>query len=388
MNKSEKKISKISSNIFFKEFTFDKNNFFSENGEDELADLVLYLGDLLFIIQVKERNRNEIKSEKDENKWFDSKVLKKAKTQIKNSIEYLNSYKEINIKNKREHQIDITKANQKGINKVIIYDHPQLSLISEDRKSMKFYESKISGNIHIFEIESYKFITELLHTPSEFDEFLKFRERFYLKHKNVINELPELYIIKHFIVTPDETEILEECLAKELQLKNNTDEYDLKNYLNNFSELIYYQNNPTDYYYILREIASLNRSDLIEFKKRLRCIYQNIKAKKNSLPYRFAIPRTSCGFVFLPIVLEKGIENWKIILNNQIIFFKYKHKLKKCVGVCMFIKEGFFEIGWSFCESDWVFDEELESIIKIEKTQGIYGNGNVEKIDRYRFKFK
>src|SRR5690625_3116747 len=91
---SENIVAKISSNLFYKEFTFDKNDFYPEDGKKELADTVLWLGDLLFIIQVKERNPNEIKSEAEENAWFDNKVLKKAKEQIANSIEYLNKRSE------------------------------------------------------------------------------------------------------------------------------------------------------------------------------------------------------------------------------------------------------------------------------------------------------
>jgi hypothetical protein len=144
--------------VFYKEFTFDKNDFYPEDGKKELADTVLWLGDLLFIIQVKERNPNEIKSEAEENDWFDNKVLKKAKEQIANSIEYLNRYTEIKIKNVRNHSIDISKAKKIGINKVIVY-MPNNSPISSEKRSMKFYyERKKSGNIHIFNIENYLWV--------------------------------------------------------------------------------------------------------------------------------------------------------------------------------------------------------------------------------------
>src|SRR5690625_4075820 len=102
---SENIVAKISSNLFYKEFTFDKNDFYPEDGKKELADTVLWLGDLLFIIKVKERNPNKIKSEVEENAWFDNKFLKKAKEQIANSIEYLINYKELKIKNIRNLQL-------------------------------------------------------------------------------------------------------------------------------------------------------------------------------------------------------------------------------------------------------------------------------------------
>jgi len=83
---SENIVTKISSNVFYKEFTFDKNDFYPQDGKKELADNVLWLDNLLFVIQVKERNPKEIKSEEDENKWFNNTVLKTAKNQIKKSV--------------------------------------------------------------------------------------------------------------------------------------------------------------------------------------------------------------------------------------------------------------------------------------------------------------
>lgn len=118
---SENIVAKISSNVFYREFTFDKNDFYPDDGKKELADTVLWLSDLLFIIQVKERNPNEVKSEVEENNWFKNTVIKKAKGQITNSIKYLNKYPEIKIRNVRNHSIDISKANIIGINKVIVY---------------------------------------------------------------------------------------------------------------------------------------------------------------------------------------------------------------------------------------------------------------------------
>ena len=68
-NESERIVTSISSNVFFKEFTFDKTQFKSKDGELELADNVLWLDDLLFVIQVKERNRQEVKTATEENQW-------------------------------------------------------------------------------------------------------------------------------------------------------------------------------------------------------------------------------------------------------------------------------------------------------------------------------
>ncbi|NEW81933.1 MAG: hypothetical protein GZ094_06175 [Mariniphaga sp.] len=76
MTESEAYIAELNSNFFFKEFTFSSNKFkVDEKGEElELADNVVWLDDLLMIIQVKERNKSV--NSNIEN-WFKNKFLKK-----------------------------------------------------------------------------------------------------------------------------------------------------------------------------------------------------------------------------------------------------------------------------------------------------------------------
>lgn len=64
-NISEELVTEINSQVFFKEFTFSKNEFYPKDGKKELADNILVLDNLLFIIQVKERNIEEAKKSND-----------------------------------------------------------------------------------------------------------------------------------------------------------------------------------------------------------------------------------------------------------------------------------------------------------------------------------
>ena len=84
---------------FFKEFTFDKNEFYPEDGKKELADNIVSLDELLFVYQIKERNSKTAQGKADN--WFQNKVLKKAKDQIKDTIKYLLKYDQIPIENRR-----------------------------------------------------------------------------------------------------------------------------------------------------------------------------------------------------------------------------------------------------------------------------------------------
>lgn len=381
---SENIVTKISSNVFYKEFTFDKNEFYPEDGQKELADTILWLGDLLFIIQVKERTQTEIKSEIEEDKWFENTILRKAKNQIVNSIEYLNKYKEIKIKNVRNHSVDISKANIIGINKVIVY-MSNGSPISREYKSMKFYESAKSGNIHIFSIEDYLLVCKLLITPTELDEYLKFRERIYIKHKKLITLYPEQYILGHFLNTDDESLIQEKYMDTFSKLSDDVKDFDVFVILNNFLEKVRTdgQKQPKDYYSIVAEIASLKRYELVEFKKRFIQIIKDVKSSEFSMPYRFTVPRTGCGFVFIPLPQDK-VEHWENALLNYTEIYKYKRQLNKCLGVVIYKVKEYFDINWTFIEADWSYNAGLEEFLKKEPES--YEEGEFKQIERYKLK--
>lgn len=384
MTKSENIITKISSNIFFKEFTFDKNSFCVEGDSKELADHILWLDNLLFLIQVKERNVDDIKSEKEENEWFQNKVIKKAKNQINDSVNFLKKHTKINIKNIRNHTFSISSSNLDEINKIIIY-MPNSSLISDKNKSIKFYESKVSGNIHIFNIETYYWVCRLLTTPTELDEYLKFRERIYLKHKEIIQLYPEQYILAHFVNTPDESIIQENYIDTLSKLENDIADYDMSNMLNAFPKKIHPGNKKesTDYYLIIREIAKLKRYELKNFKERFTKIIKNASESEFYLPDRFTNLRTGCGFVF--VSLTSDIDKQTDLLNNFVKIYAYKRKLNKCLGVSVSKTGDYFDVCWSFSNTEWSYDEELEIHLQKEEESGFYGNGKIKQTHRYKF---
>lgn len=381
---SENIVAKISSNVFYKEFTFDKNDFYPEDGKKELADTVLWLDDLLFVIQVKERKTSEVKSATEENKWFKNKVLKKAKEQIANSIDFLSRYEKIEIKNIRNHTVDISNVQINGVNKVIIY-LPNSSLISSENRAMKFYESAKTGNIHIFNLEDYLWVCKFLITPTELDEYLKFRERIYLKHKETVIKYPEQYLLGHFLNTDDESVIQEEYIETFSKVMDNTEEFDVSGILDNFLDKIRVESQKTsqDYYSILTEIANLKRYELIEFKKRFRQMIDDVKSSDFSMPYRFTISRTGCGFVFIPLLQDKA-KYWENALLNFTEIYKYKRRLNKCLGITTFKVGDFFDINWALIKNNWSFNKELEEAVK--KESEFYGNGKYMKTDRYRMK--
>ncbi|MEY3064718.1 MAG: hypothetical protein RLZZ532_1510, partial [Cyanobacteriota bacterium] len=79
--------------------------------------------------------------------------------------------------------IDPNELDPKGLTTYSLLDS------NDDHTLMAVAVSKAGSdwsNIHIFNIEDYLLICQLLITPAELDEYLKFRERFYIKHKKLI----------------------------------------------------------------------------------------------------------------------------------------------------------------------------------------------------------
>lgn len=382
---SEEFVTRISTNVFYKEFTFDRNEFYPSVGEQkELADNILWIDELLFIIQIKERNPNDVKTEKEENKWFSNVVLKKAKNQIKDSVGFFLTHDKIIIKNRREHSIRVTASNVETANKIVVYAHNS-NLLSESNRHLKFYESQSIGHIHLLGVEDYYWLCRYLVTPAELDEYLKFRIELYRRHSSIVDKYPEQYVLAHFLNTPDVSSIDERYIETLPKLLAETEAFDLSGILKNFLENIRVeeQKQSTEYYQIVKEIAKLKRHELAEFKKRFQLIIEDAKSNRITLPYRFTVPRTGCGFVFIPLISEKA-NYWENALLNFTTIYKYKRKIEKCIGVVVFKYEAYFDINWAYMAGEWEYDEILE--LEVAKDNGVYCKPEIRLIERYKFR--
>ncbi|PKH50996.1 hypothetical protein CXF68_10000 [Tenacibaculum sp. Bg11-29] len=380
-NISEQLVTEINSQVFFKEFTFSKNDFYPKDGKKELADNILVLDNLLFIIQVKERNIEEAK--KSTNDWFKNKILSVAKKQIKNTSNYLKKYDIIPIINCKGQTIDVSKIQIQDINNLIIYKCD--AELKEEYKNLKFYESKTNGFIHIFNITDYSNICKLLITPSELDEYLKFRIKIYSKHNDFIKHCEEEYIIAHFI-NSDNTDLINPTFI----LNMSKFDIDLSSFfINNFMEYFHHkiriteQKKSNDYHVLITEIAKLKRYELPAFKERYLSMIDLAKKNEFSMPLRFYNIRTDCAFIFLPLSKDLAF-NWEKALNNFTEVYKYKRKATKAIGVVCFKQDDFIDINWTMFKKKWEFNEELEQLVKLETDH--YGNGEIFTPPRYKLK--
>lgn len=236
----------------------------------------------------------------------------------------------------------------------------------EEKRQQKFYESKEVGLIHLFHSEDYYWICRYLLTPAEIEEYLCFREELYIRHK-IINQLPEQYVLGHFLETLNVDEINPQYIENLKSMDDELLDFNISYLIENFDNHIKPTIEQTDYYYVIAEIAKLNRVELAEFKKRFILTLEKCKLKEFTLPYRIHIPRTDCSFVFIPLHKSKS-KHWKRALYNLTMAQKYDQKASKCVGLVVFEqlidRKVYFDMYWSLIDFEWVCDEVIEELLK------------------------
>ncbi|HBZ26138.1 MAG TPA: hypothetical protein DEO54_07850 [Rikenellaceae bacterium] len=359
---SENIVAQINKGVFFKEFTFSKTDFkaLDSNKRLEFADNVVWLGELFFIYQIKERKKNS----NDDEKWFNNKILKIAVRQTKATLKYIDEYPEISIENEKGHKLDITRARESKVVKKIILYSPNENF-SELLRQKKVYDSSEVGLIHLFHIEDYYWICKYLITPAEIKEYLDFREALYMFNKEASNLLPEQYFLGHFLETIDADHFNPQYISNLINKKQESENFGISRLIENFSKNIKLTCYPTDYYPIIREISMLNRFELVEFKRIFSLSIEKSEKEEITLPFRIYVPRTDCGFIFIPLHANKS-EHWKTALNNFTLAHKYDSKARKCIGVVIFKyyeDVNFNELFWQFVDYEWEFDENTEKLL-------------------------
>lgn len=362
----EEYLSQLNANIFLKEFSFAKNQFRpSPRKEVEFADHVIWLDDLLILYQLKERGAIGQATEKSEKNWFENKVLKKATKQIRNTLSYLNEHNDICIQNQRGYVFNVSTQAKNRLVKIVV--HAPTDKLPEKYLYKKHYFSSHAGFIHILPISDYFNICRTLFTPGEIVEYFDFRQDLLLKWPEPSESLPETALLGQYLYH-DTSDVCpnNENIKYFATLQNKLDEFDISTILQNFAERIEYrrsQNIEHDYYNILMEFAKLNRGDLKEAKLRIRLCLESSDSGEFDLPYRMVVPRTECGFVFIPIPKD-GIDSRITALKNLTYAAKYDQKLQRCIGIS-FGKEGeYFLIDWCFLNFPWRYDSEIEQKLK------------------------
>lgn len=202
----------------------------------------------------------------------------------------------------------------------------------------------------------------MLLSAGEIEEYLCFRTKLIEVWGEELNKFTEKALVGQYIgnVGPS-VQPSEEFQFFVDQVLHEVESWDMSGILHNFFERIYESGN---YYAILRELAKLHRNELKLIKERFKLSMDKAIANEFAAPYRVVIPRTGCGFVFIPTeqdlknVRHRGLENFTLL-------HKYEQKIDKCIGVC-FVGDGgeWCLVDWCYIEEPWSFDEQIEQSLQ------------------------
>lgn len=374
-------IAKLNEFYFFREFTFSKNEFPPTPTEEvELADNVIWLDNLVNIYQIKERQAPSNTSPEKEQRWFEQKVLGKATKQIRDTLNYLQNYKDIQLPNHRGDFFNVTVPSLESVHKLVLYKAHEA--LPESCRKQKHYKSKTAGLIHLIPANDYLGILRTLLTPAEVSDYLAFREELITHWEEDVLNLPEQALVGHYLsgITDEKPQL--QFVEYLRRLEHRVQEWDMTGVINVFPERVTTNNVSTDYYYIVKEIAKLMRHELREFKMRCQLSMEKAKANEFVLPYRIAIPRTGCGFVFIPVTQDL-IEHRLQGLQNFTHAHKYDQRLSKCIGISFAPEEdGWYSVEWFYIEFAWQDDPEMENMLQQNNP---FGKVKVAELSQYTF---
>ena len=377
----ESEIAQLNEYFFFREFTYSKSIFRpSPNEEAELADSILWLDDVVVAFQLKERNYVDATTAEAESRWFERKVLKLGTRQIRDTLTYLRSHEEIEIENHRSHKFHLRPSKITTIHKVVCY--LANNNLPDECGAKRFHRSQTAGIIHLIPAKDYRGIVRTLLTPTELFEYLDFREELIEKWNSTVNVVPEPALVGQYLYGDANTSPSIDFLQHLTDLEPRIDEWDMSGVIKQFADRITTNNELTDYYNIVTEIAKLKRNGLREFKKRFQLSMQKCRSNEFAQPYRFASLQTNCGFIFIPLERE-FFDQRRQGLQNLTYACKYDLKLPKCIGIS-FVSEGrgYFSVEWCYIECPWQFDKEIEKQLKESNP---FRDVSINELERYNF---
>lgn len=202
MTKSEQITSLISQKFFLPQYIY--TDIYVKDGSQELefCDCLIEFDAVYVAIQIKERNPSASGSSQ---KWFEKKVLKIAKGQIKDTFDYFKNT-DNTIFSKTS---DLTIDRQKTILPVIVFLNTEM-----DEYQRIVYSQSLDCDINIFSYDDFKTMLETIVIPYDILNYLAYRTVFKtVKKGNVV--IDDVDDMATFLTIPqNETDYAELFLAR------------------------------------------------------------------------------------------------------------------------------------------------------------------------------
>jgi hypothetical protein len=355
---------------FLRDFSISKTRYVPEGRtEIEFADQVILVGDVIFLIQMKNRDAPSEDGGR-ERAWYRENVWSHAVKQIRDTLTQVEKIPPF--ANDRGDQTRIPPG-LLGLRvfKMVLYQMGE-ALPSYER-SVKHRRDPQAGFVHIFHVDDYDLVLRKLVTLAEVTEYLTYREAVVRKYP-CAEQVTEAALLGGFLRYATPTEPVEEHAHFSELLKDELDDFDISKILSVYRDRVYNHFTQGDeleqrtisqvpYIPILEQLVRLPRTALAEFKKRYLWGISKCSGEPQ-LPSLFGYINPdegmSNGFVFVPIPKLTSPEEAAQGLHNFTILAKHRLKVDRMLGVS-FRRDGKdFLIDWELVIHPWHPDVELD----------------------------
>lgn len=360
----ERFIAQLNANVFFAEFAFDSAQIrIPGKGDIELADHLVLLDDIGIIFQLKERDAGAEVSAAALRTWFAQKVRKHAVAQVRDTRLTLAQFRGVELTNQRGHKVPLQASPTASLPGVVVYEAPSIP----DFVPPHHCVSRRAGFIHFIRAADYLGVCQFLVTPTEVVDYLAFREQAMRALDFAPQFVSESALVGQYM-GGDPTALPNERFAGALgALIQDQEKWDVSFLTERMGDQISFRDgsdtSTTSHYRILAEMAKLSRSELRTLKERLVRTLDAVRANRFELPYRFAVPRTDCGFLLLPVQREQRA-SMRTALHNFTLASKYDFKVSKHIGIAINSERRHIDILWMFVDGAFEPNPALESLLR------------------------
>jgi hypothetical protein len=346
-------------NVFMRAFSFPANHLpLVAEKEVELADRVVILDDVGFIIQLREREHKVAAKAGDLEKWVSNQVVKKGIKQIQNTRDLLGTYMGLSLVNHFGHRIAVSPKDADSFVGMIVYRVPPKSRAF---RADRFKKNRDGGFVHILRDADYFEICNHFVTPAELLDYFTFRRGVLINWDSASTAVSESALIGQYLLE-DYTSPPDRRFERAARSRGGPTACEFSFVLESLATQIASQESEyadTHLYEILFELGRLGRYELRALKQQLRQALEAVRANRFELPYRMASARTRCGFLVLPVTREFQ-DRAADALESLSTASKHELDLDRQIGIGMWKNSEFIEIEWIFMEGPNSPDAELD----------------------------
>lgn len=389
---AEEIIREFNSSYFLKEFTFPGKKIKNTQGEDELSDGIIWLGDELILFQIKERGElSSTPSDETQSKWFKGSVLNIATRQIRESISLFDNSPEFTIENFRgqPRKLDFESVKTKFF--VVIYnsryDLPRECYAKKSHVSLSTGKELF---IHIINAIDWIYLCRFLATLPEIFYYLDFRERCLRTLPQTRKEI-EKWILGRYLTSP-KVPLVEldgfpndfSLMVDKLETKDPIHEKFGRIITSLYERLDPEQRSTESYYEMMKELAFLNRQLREKFIEYYELAENGNLKETNGF-------KTLTGALFAFMTGEKN--NYDLPFKERIreldkmsLYSKYVHRAKSCLMCRVYVGTPNFD--YSFFSSAWETNtpDQVERLVAELHEKGLVKESHpiIEPIYRFR----